>query len=70
MRANIENIVETHGGLEINVAKEWENNTSKLHYIELRIEEWETAYNSCRQNKFKLNRKHIGYTRLTHGHLM
>ena len=27
---------------------EWENITSKLHYIKPRIKEWESAYNSCR----------------------
>ena len=26
--------------------REWEKNTSKLHYIKPRIEEWESAYNS------------------------
>ena len=26
--------------------REWENNTSKLHYIKPRIEEWESTHNS------------------------
>ena len=28
--------------------REWENNTSKLHYIKPHIEEWESAHNSNR----------------------
>ena len=50
--------------------REWENNTSKLHYIKPRIEEWESAHNSNRQYEVKLSRIRIGHTRLTHGHLM
>ena len=34
------------------------------------MEEWKSAHNSCRKSEVKLNRIHIGYTRLTHGHLM
>ena len=30
--------------------REWENSTSKLHYIKPRIEEWESAHSSCRQS--------------------
>ena len=50
--------------------REWENSTSKLHYIKPRIEEWESAHNSNRKYEVKLSRIHIGHTRLTHGHLM
>ena len=50
--------------------REWENNTSKLHYIKPRIEECESARNSCRQYEVKLSRIRIGHTRLTHGPLM
>ena len=50
--------------------REWENSTSKLHYIKPCIEDWESAHNSCRQYKFKPSRIHIALTRLTHGHLM
>ena len=46
--------------------REWENNTSKLHYIKPRIEEWESAHNSNRQYEVKLSRIRIGHTRLTH----
>ena len=28
--------------------KEWENSTSKLHYIKPHIKKWEKAQNSCR----------------------
>ena len=31
--------------------REWENGNNKLHYIKPQIEEWESAYNSCRQYK-------------------
>ena len=30
--------------------KEWENNTSKLHYIKPRIKEWETAVGNTKSN--------------------
>ena len=50
--------------------RKWENSTSKLHYIKPRIEEWESAHNSCRQYEIKLSRKRIEHTRLTNGHLM
>ena len=38
------------------MAKRIGNNTCKLHYIKPRIEEWESAYNSCRQYEVKLSR--------------
>ena len=40
-------------------------NTSKLPSIKPCIDEWESSY-----NEIKLSELHIGYTRLTHGHLM
>ena len=49
---------------------EWENSTSKQHYFKPRIEEWESAYNSCRQYEIKPSRIWIGHTRLTYAHLM
>ena len=49
--------------------REWENNTSKLHYIKPHIKEWENAHNSCRQYKVKSSRIRIGHTRLSHGHM-
>ena len=39
--------------------KEWENSSSKLHYIKPSIEKWESAHNSCRQCEIKLSRIHI-----------
>ena len=48
----------------------YDNSTSKLHYIKPRIEEWESAYKSCRKYEVQLSRIRIGHTRLTHGHLM
>ena len=50
--------------------REWENNTSKLHYIIPRIEKKENAHNICRQYEVKLSMICIGNTRLTHKHLM
>ena len=50
--------------------REWENSTSKLHYIKPHIKEWESAYNSCRQYEVKLSRIRIGHSRLTHGHVL
>ena len=50
--------------------REWENNTSRLHYIKPRIIEWESANNNCKYYEVKLKKIHIGHTRLTHGHLM
>ena len=52
------------------MAERMGNNTSKLHYIKPRIEEWESAHNRNRQYEVKLSRIRIGHTRLTHGHLM
>ena len=50
--------------------REWENSTSKLHYIKPCIGEWKSAYNSCRQYEVKLSKIWIGNSQLTHGHLM
>ena len=49
---------------------EWQNSTSKLHYVKSRIEEWESVYNSCRKYEVKLSSIRIGHTRLTHAYLM
>ena len=46
------------------------NSTSKLRNIKPRMEEWESAHNSCRQYEIKLSRLRIGHTRLTQGYLM
>ena len=48
------------------MTKKWENSTSILQYIKPHIEK----YNRCRIYEVKLNRLHIGHTRLTHGHLI
>ena len=44
--------------------------SSQLHYIKPCIEEWKSAYNSCRQYEVKLSKIWIGNSQLTHGHLM
>ena len=43
--------------------REWKNSTSKLHYIKLSIEEWESAQNNCSQYDVKLSKLCIGHTR-------
>ena len=46
--------------------REWENSSSKLHYIKLSIEKRKSAHNSL----VKLSRICIGHTRTTLGYLM
>ena len=59
------------GGIESSNDKgSVENSTSKLHYIKSCIEKLEFGHNSCRLFEVKLSRLLIGYTRLTHGHLI
>ena len=41
--------------------REWENNTSKVHYIKPHIKEWKSAYNNYRQYEVILSRIHIGH---------
>ena len=50
--------------------REWENSSSKLHYIKPSIEEWESAHYSFRQHEVKLSRIRIGHIRIAHGFLM
>ena len=44
--------------------------TSKLNYIKHSIKEWESSHNICRQYEVKLKIFRIGYTRLTHRHVV
>ena len=48
--------------------RQWENSTSKLHYIKSCIEEWESNHNSSWQYEVPLSR--LYWPHLTHGHLM
>ena len=59
-RARLSNTVQLLEGLEI----------IKLHNNKFCIKEWKKTHNSCRNYEIKLNRLHIGHTRLIPLNLM
>ena len=51
--------------------KSWDNQTqNKLHEIQEAIEEWPTGHRIIRREEVILARLRIGYTHITHSHLL